>query len=159
MNCSGQIVTSEEALCSHARFRALQALFLMSLLCIYSVGCAIPRALVKGTGAEGVVLDQHDEPVPNAPMRASWSCFPPIPPLWVLMFFCQPRFEKNFRADEQGRWRFYKRGITVMGLYVRAVAPSGYEEKGPGARGTDFIEDPRDSLTNVVLRLWKVEGN
>lgn len=158
MNCSGQTAISEKKRDMHSIVHKLRATFLSAVLCVYSVGCAIPRAVMKGTGAEGVVLDQHDEPVPNAPMQASWYWFPPIPPLWVLMFFCQPSFEKKFRADEQGQWRFYKRGVSVMGVSVRVLVPSGYEAKGGGRISTGPVEDPRDSLTNVVFRLWKVEG-
>ena len=140
MNCSGQTAISEKKRDMHSIVHKLRATFLSAVLCVYSVGCAIPRAVMKGTGAEGVVLDQHDEPVPNAPMQASWYWFPPIPPLWVLMFFCQPSFEKKFRADEQGQWRFYKRGVSVMGVLVRVLVPSGYEAKGGGGLAQDLLK-------------------
>ena len=106
----------------------------------------------KRTGAEGIVLDQHDQPVPNSPLRAfggaqSWG--------WAVYL---GGFESKFSADKHGRWKFYRRDTADMG--IQALPPPGYGRFQWCSPSPDYIPNRiryGDYVTNVVLRLWKLD--
>ena len=101
------------------------------------------------TGAEGVVLDQYGQPVPNAPMGAHGYA---ISACW---FFFGPFYHYRFQSDAQGRWHTDRNDADRM--MIRTYPSPDYDYT-PGAADytmADFIHYGQYQ-TNVVLRLQKI---
>ena len=120
----------------------------VSVLSVLCVGCFcfFPR-----TGARGVVVDQYNNPVPNASMQASWV------PVALRFFMLPPQQQRNFNADERGNWSFYSRGAD--GLFIEATGGDGCEVQSLGFDKTRI--GPLRSgacLTNIfILHLNRIE--
>jgi hypothetical protein len=101
------------------------------------------------TGAEGVVLDQYDTPIPNVELAASGIA---LSKSWILypgLYRCR------FHCDAQGRWKFYRR--DARDLVIEAHPPSGFtrcQDSRLSESGRLYYGHYR---TNVLLRLHKIE--
>ena len=102
------------------------------------------------TGAEGVVLDQYDKPIPNVKLEASGAA---VSTSWILF---GPELEYTFHSDKQGRWHTYRRDADRM--MIDAYPPAGYGHIPDSAayHMQDFVFYG-EYRTNVVLRLQKIE--
>jgi len=125
-------------------------LYVTSLLAAMSVtGCVmIPPMFYPRTGAHGVVVDQYNRPVPNAPMQASWE------PHRLLYMFA-PSYQEDFEAGPDGSWTFYVRKVDQY-LYIRAFPPAGYESAGIQLRGAKVWRWTCPT-NNFVLHLRKID--
>jgi len=107
----------------------------------------------KRTGAEGVVLDQYNQPVPNAPLEASG-----LARSWSWTVFYTGFYESKFSADEQGKWCFYRRDADRMSIDAKDIP--GYK-RCEGSSIYPIIPAGRiyygQYITNVVLRLRKLD--
>jgi hypothetical protein len=111
-----------------------------------------PPILFPKEGASGVVLDQKDKPVPNAPMRAYWS------PVRILYMFA-PAYHEDFTADKNGHWEFYQRKVAA-GIDIEALPFDGYERTKSSLQGVhswNVNTQRREPQTNIILRLRKIE--
>ena len=145
-------IADSKALQNPSVLRLCGVLTFCAVLLVTS-GCGTPLMypfFPARTGAEGVVVDQHNEPIPNVEMQAggtasSWW--------WVML---PPMFKYEFRADHLGKWHWYRR--DVLDLQVQAMPPAGYglytDSRPDETEGWIHYGEYR---TNVVLRLRKVE--
>ena len=133
---------------SSVRFLFRRSSFLLAgtlVLCLQA--CTVPSVFTPRISVSGVVLDQFDNPVPNATVRASW--------LPVTAFPAMPTGEKrNLQANEAGEWSVSMRGIDQMSL--RAVPAAGYRYETGRNYSVEVVRDGQQRRTNCVLRLEKV---
>lgn len=124
--------------------------------CIVSVllsGCGtfLTKPLFpRRTGAEGVVLDQYNQPVPGAPLDVWWTTHS-----WASTYFGMfwGKNDVHFQADNLGCWSFYRRDADMMWIDVRDIP--GYQ-RCEGSLIQDRVYYGQYK-TNVVLRLHKIE--
>ena len=90
-----------------------------------------------------------------------------LPFLWMLSYALAPHHEKDFQADENGRWRFRKHGLFTFGVSIKVRSSGGYKASGKvyyeasgkvAKLSTGPIDETWNMHTNVVLRLLKVDG-
>jgi len=102
------------------------------------------------TGAEGVVVDQNDAPIPNVELEAYGF---PVSTCWSLGV---GRFSYRFHADQAGKWRWYR--CDAMDLRIRAYPPPGYGRYlGVSPDVTEGWMRYGEHRTNVVLRIRKLD--
>ena len=112
-------------------------------------GCVlVPPIFYPRTAAHGVVLDQNDRPVSDAPMKAYWEPH-------RLLYMFGPAYSEDFKAGPDGSWRFSVRKVDQY-LDIEALPPAGYESITGELR---MIEIWRWTCptNNFVLRLRKTD--
>jgi hypothetical protein len=125
-------------------YRQLLSLLAIAVLCN---GCCCFPFLYPRTGAEGIVIDQHDKRIPNVSMQAYW-----VPAsLWFVIM--PPQSLHNFTADGEGRWKFHK--MDAEHMFIEAAPPGGYESMGLKMRSVGPIQSG-ENRTNVILRLQRI---
>jgi hypothetical protein len=134
------------------------AALLFASLMLLTTGCGtlLTRPVFPlRTGAQGVVLDQYDQPVPNAEMRAHGQA---RSAQWFLFgWFGCGLYEYSFRADRLGKWKFHR--MDADDMWIEAGPPVGYDWgcDGQTSFGTEGYIYYGKYRTNVVLRLRKIE--
>ena len=122
------------------------------LLLFSASGCVmVPPILYPRTAAHGVVVDQNDQPVPNAPMKAYWHPH-------RLLYMFGPAYSDDFKAGPDGSWKFSVRKVDQY-LFVEACPPAGYDESLGGELRMVKIWRWSCPTNNFVLRLRKIEGD
>ena len=131
------------------------------------VGCATKtssRPHWSAIGAAGVVLDQHDNPVPNFRLTVDRYIPNPIaecllPGMCGYSLGLSPSMtrEKTIYTDDKGAWIYVNRNVLVTEVYIETPVrgmDAGYKRTMPssvqGAR-------PWHTRTNVVLRVIRID--
>ena len=132
-----------------SKMKHCPAFYIISVtLLLLQAGCAVPAIMTPRITVSGVVLDQHDQPVPNATVEASW-----IP---VTVFPAMPMGDgKQFRTDEAGRWSYSMRG--VHSLSICPVSSNGYYMKEWTNYSVKIVDSGQQLLTNCILRIEKIK--
>ena len=121
------------------------------MLIILCNGCLMPPILYPRTGGQGVIVDQYDEPVPNAKIEASW--FPKWFPEGAWIWFI-PKHHEIIHAKEDGSWNL---SVRKVNMFMRLKALPSKEYLRPGS-DEYYTEIPEGTCrTNIVLRLIKIE--
>jgi len=111
-------------------------------------GCTVPAVLTPRIEAKGVVLDQHNRPVPNATVRVSW--------LPVTTFPAMPTGSaRKVQANQKGEWTISMRGVNQMS--VRALPSNSYGYQDGKNYSVEIVRYGRQHTTNCVLRLEKTD--
>ena len=123
----------------------LSSVMLSSLVLSLS-GCLAPPILFPRTGAHGVIMDQYDNPVPNAKLQAVW---------WPVRFFYMfaDTGDKYFQSGKDGSWRYYTRKVEE--LHIELIPQDGYERQ-PDAYMVSLYNG-QCPTNDVILRLRKIE--
>jgi len=138
-------------LCNCAVFACL-----LGLLVTTGCGTLLVRPVFPlCTGAEGVVLDQYNQPVPYAEMQARG--YSRSSAFLLFGWFEYGHYKYLFRADRLGKWKFSRMDADRMRL--EAGPPIGYD-LGCSSQTPFMTEDfiyYGQYRKNVVLRLRKIE--
>lgn len=119
-------------------------LVLWVAVAVLSNGCLAPPIIFPQSGGSGKVVDQDNNALTNATVKASWLPYRLIP-------FIADSENRNIPVESDGSWSFYKR--KVVKLHIRAYAPYGYEP-WIANNGLDLYSG--QSVTNVVFQFHKI---
>ncbi len=123
---------------------------IVATLMILCNGCCSFPFLYPKTGAFGIVIDQHNDPVQNPQMQASW-----VRPS-AFYHFMRPQTVSRFHADGSGKWSFYVRDAEH--LIIEAKPPDGYESRGIEERSAGPLKSGECPTNACVLRLIKIQA-
>lgn len=133
------------------RFAPARVFALLVGMAFMLSGCLVPPILYPRTGGQGVVVDQHDKPVPYAKVEASWF------PKWFphdAWLFITPQHHALIQTKEDGSWEISVRKVNMF-MNLDALPLKGYVQPESDAYYTKIPEG--ECRTNIVLRLIKIE--